>query len=350
MTSDSLYVHTLNPFAIRFTETFGIRWYGLAYLTGFFAAYQIILCLAKRDLILLKAAQAGDFIFAGALGTIIGGRLGYCLLYSPDLFTNFSSHFPFWGVLAINQGGMASHGGILGILIACIVWGKKHNIDPLHLADLTTLGGPIGIFFGRIANFVNGELVGRPCETLHAWCVKFPQDILLWPGKEPQHLSQIAPLASNFGISQSEWNNLITRSSYEPGAWESMRELLEKILGSVQAGNQETISKLAPYLEARHPSQLYEAGLEGLLLFLIMFLAWKKPRKPGVICGIFFCAYSAVRILGEQFRMPDAQIGYQLWGLTRGQWLSFGLLAFGIAVIFAVSSRKTNLVGGWGKN
>jgi len=118
--SPDAYLHTLNPFAIHISGNFGIRWYGLAYLAGFLIGYYIILFLAKRGLSPLKPESVGDFVFTTALGAVIGGRLGYCILYSPELFTKITSSIPYWGVLAINEGGMASHGGIAGVIVACM--------------------------------------------------------------------------------------------------------------------------------------------------------------------------------------------------------------------------------------
>ncbi|MBX7139261.1 MAG: prolipoprotein diacylglyceryl transferase [Oligoflexia bacterium] len=342
------FVHHFSPFAIQFSETFGIRWYGLAYLAGFVAGYYIIRWMSRRGLTPLSLEHVGDFVFNVAVGTIVGGRLGYCLLYSPDLFTSFKSSFPFWGVLAINEGGMASHGGICGILVASMLFARKHGVDGFHLADLTTFGGSIGIFFGRIANFVNGELVGRPCQTLHAWCVKFPHDILSWPTYEPEKLVNLTDGAAQLGVSRELWISAIQRMRFDAAAWELINSSLTKIVESIQSGNQAMLTTVVPALTARHPSQLYEAVLEGLLIFLIMFGTWYRARKPGVIFSLFFICYSLVRIAGEQFRMPDLQIGFQSLGLTRGQWLSLGLLAFGLSAMVLSLRRRSDPMGGWG--
>ena len=150
-----VFMNTFDPFAFRITESFGIRWYGLAYLAGFLASYAIVLRLAKSKLSLLSAEKAGDFIFAVAIGTIVGGRLGYCLFYSPDLLWRFTKAPPFWGLLAINEGGMASHGGIIGIFAACLYFAWRNKINALHLTDLIAATAGIGVFLGRLANFVN---------------------------------------------------------------------------------------------------------------------------------------------------------------------------------------------------
>ncbi len=336
---NNLYIHTLDPFAIQLTESFGIRWYGLAYLTGFLATYYLIQWFSKKGLSSLTNELAGDFVFAAAIGTIIGGRLGYCLLYSPDLFLSFTNTPPFWGVFAINQGGMASHGGILGIFITCILFGRKRNISALHLADLSALGGTIGIFFGRIANFINGELVGRACVSLHAWCVKFPSDILLWPAQEPNRLAGLAPLVLDQGLSNTKWSELMAALPGSSGAWEKVESALQHIILSIQHGNAQLVEAIAPLLTARHPSQLYEAMLEGLLMFILLMPLMLRKARYGMVCAWFFIFYSLVRILGEAFRMPDAQLGFQLWGLTRGQWLSFGLLGFGIVFLIYVRNQ-----------
>ncbi len=341
------YLHTLNPFAIHFSGNIGIRWYGLAYVAGFLIGYWIIRRLAQRHLSQLNVEQAGDFVFNVALGTIIGGRLGYCFFYSPELFLKFTSSVPFWGVLAINEGGMASHGGIIGIIVACILYARKHKVSSLHLFDITTLGGTAGIFFGRIANFINGELVGRPIESAVPWAVKFPQDILLWPNRDPERLSALASVVNKLGISESTWWNWIGNTPPNPGNWWNIQGTLVRIIDAVQGGNTAVQEALKPILLARHPSQLYEALLEGLFLFVTLSFIWRKPQKPGVIAGWFFVLYSLVRIIGEQFRMPDAHIGYQLFGLTRGQWLSLGMLLLGVSALILWSRRAAEKLGGW---
>ena len=187
------YVHNLSPFAIQFTQTFGIRWYGLAYLSGFVSGYYSLLLLAKRGGTLLKEADMADFVTYVAIGVLVGGRLGYCVFYAPELFTSFDNNFPFWGVLKVNEGGMASHGGILGVMLVCYLYGRAKKIPVLHFMDLVVLGGSVGFFFGRIANFINGELYGREAPAGLAWGVKFPQEMLLWVQKDFPKLQSVAP-------------------------------------------------------------------------------------------------------------------------------------------------------------
>jgi len=324
------WVHTLNPFAIQFFDGMGIRWYGLAYLAGFLFGYLIIVHRVKSGRSPLTVQQASDFVFQVALGTIIGGRLGYVIFYNPALLTSFTSGFPFWGVLAINEGGMASHGGIIGIVAACWLYSRRTGISFPHLMDITTLGGSVGIFFGRIANFINGELVGRPVEGSLAWAVKFPQDITSWPTQEPSRIADLAAAVQPLGVQAAQWQEWSNAMFVNRSAWDAVNSMLIKIVEAVQHGNVAVTEALAPYLTARHPSQLYEALLEGALLFTILMIAWRKPRHDGVITGIFLTCYAIVRIIGEQYRMPDAQLGFQLLGLTRGQWLSFVMLVPGL--------------------
>lgn len=331
-----MYIHSLSPFAVKLTETFGIRWYGLAYLCGFLCAYWIILRLSTRKYSPLSDKLVGDFIFAVALGTIVGGRLGYCLLYSPELFLRFSFHFPFWGVLAINEGGMASHGGILGIFVGCMIFGRKHSISFLHLSDLCALTGPIGIFFGRLANFVNGELVGRPVESKVPWGVKFPSDIFSWPAHDPQNLPKLGDVVPLVGIQTNTWYEWLKNLYSDQRVWMNVEQVLNKIIQRTQARDPEVLAALEPHLTLRHPSQLYEAVLEGVFLFIALALILRRRPAHGIVTAWFFILYSVVRILGEQFRLPDAHIGYQLLGLTRGQWLSFGLLLVGIFLLWFV--------------
>ena len=303
--------------------------------------------MAKKGLSPLSVTAASDFVFTVALGTIIGGRLGYCIFYSPDLFTSFEGSFPYWGVFALNKGGMASHGGIAGIVITCLLFARKYRVSGWHLSDLSTLGGSIGIFFGRIANFINGELVGRACSENLAWGVKFPQDILLWPTKAPEKLAGLSDVVAHLGMDTERWKSIVDGFLINKANWATIDTVLNDIIEKIQGGNSLIANALEPLLILRHPSQLYAGFLEGAFLFTCLVLIWRFPRKPGVITGWFFAIYSAVRIFGEQFRLPDAHIGYQLFGLTRGQWLSIAMLAVGIAILWYTSTRKTHKLGGW---
>ncbi len=341
----SPYIHDISPFVLHISGEFGIRWYGLAYLAGFVAAYFIISFMSKRGISPMQQNLVWDFVFTVALGTIIGGRLGYCVFYSPELFTHFSSSLPFWGVLAINQGGMASHGGMIGVAGACYFFAKKHSLPLKHLFDLTILGGTVGIFFGRIANFINGELVGRPSSEGFRWAVKFPQDILGWDLGKVQNLYDAAVA---IGINRNDWSAKVMNAARDRSSYDWVQHALITMIAKIQEGNAVVREALAPYLTARHPSQLYEAFGEGLFLFIIAALIWRKAQKPGVITGWMLTLYSIVRVIGEQFRMPDPQIGFQIFGATRGQLLSIGL--FMVAITFLVSSYRSKepKLGGWG--
>ena len=352
--ASEVYLHAIDPFVFQLStwlgptwEGVGVRWYGLAYATGFIVGYYIILSLCRRGRLLLQAEQVGDFVFWVALGTIVGGRLGYCLFYNPELFLRFRSTIPFWGVLAVNEGGMASHGGIIGIVVACYFFARNRRVPTAHLCDLTTLGGTAGVFFGRIANFVNGELVGRPAPEDFPLAVKFPQDIYLWPIQEPARLLGLRDVVAHLGISPETWTWYVSGAGKIADAGQRIDGTLARIIVEVQNGNSAVAESLKPLLTPRHPSQIYEALLEGLFMFVILNLIWLKPRKPGVITGAFLSIYSIVRIIGEQFRMPDAAIGFQAFGLTRGQILSIVLFVFGVSVFLISSRLDRKAVGGW---
>jgi phosphatidylglycerol:prolipoprotein diacylglycerol transferase len=354
-----VWVHDLNPFVIHFTGNFGVRWYGLAYMTGFILGWAFALFIAKRGRRSLSPELVTDFTTYIVLGVMIGGRLGYALFYAPELLTQFSSSFPFWGVLEVWQGGMASHGGMIGVIVACLLFARKHKLHWFHLGDLTIIGGAIGIFFGRVANFINGELMGRPCDPSLPWAVKFPADIFKWMGdpakvgaSETAKLPLLGPVTSKLGVSAEQWGEWVRAYRERMPGWQSAQNnissMLDGIVQAIQNGNAEVKAALAPLLEPRHPSQIYEALLEGLLLFVICAWTWRKPQKPGVIGALFLTLYAIVRIVGEQFRLPDAHIGFQLLGLTRGQWLSSGMLVASSAVFIYALRRPAEKISGWG--
>jgi phosphatidylglycerol---prolipoprotein diacylglyceryl transferase len=336
----SAWVHNLSPFIIEFSEGFGIRWYGMAYLTGFILAYFFMDLMAKRGTILLTREQVADFITYVAIGTLAGGRIGYALFYAPELLwtfpqtTVFGFHVPMWGVLMVWKGGMASHGGMLGVVLACFLFARKHKIVFTHLVDLCCFGGGLGVFCGRIANFINGELYGRECPPDLWMAVKFPSEMFTWGASDLDKIRGLEPAAKALNIPLSMLN---TNIDY----------VKEAIVLATQKHNAAVIAAIAPILTPRYPSQLIQAFLEGLLVVLILAWLWRKPHKPGFISGVFGFCYAIARIIGEQFRLPDHDIGFQALGLTRGQWLSIAMLV-GVAVYTWFAMRKdTPLVGGW---
>ena len=176
------------------------------------------------------------------------------------------------------------------------------------------------------------------------WAVKYPQDMLMWvaslSAESVQRLKQLQVAVASLGVGSDEWSALVTGSVSSIKAHREVEIIVSRLVDAAQQGNSIVRTEIAPLLLARHPSQLYEAFLEGALVFAILFFLWRKPRIPGFITGCFFIAYSIVRIIGEFFRMPDAQLGYQALGLTRGQWLSAVLFLIGIAFLAMVRRNK----------
>lgn len=262
------WVHNLSPFLVQFTETIGIRYYGLAYLLGFVGGGLLLRAYARAGRSQVPATLVPDLIIALVVGVMVGGRLGSFLLYEGwrTLGSDPLALFKIW------QGGMASHGGFIGVAIAVAWFSYRQRIPFLHIADLIASVAPLGLMLGRIANFINGELWGKT--TTVAWAVIFPDSA---PADVP--LALIPP---------------------------------------------------------RHPSQLYEAALEGaLLLLLVQWRFWRTPvvsRQPGRMAGEFFIAYAVVRMIGETFREPDAYVSLIL-GLSRGTFYSVFLIVAGLVLI-----------------
>ncbi|WP_432798227.1 prolipoprotein diacylglyceryl transferase [Poriferisphaera sp. WC338] len=327
LNSLAVYVHQINPFAIG-----PIRWYGLSYLMGFLFAFLMVRRICRVGRSNLAPDKVGDLILYVAFGTLIGGRLGYCIFYKPEYLVEFTGQFPFWSLLAINQGGMASHGGIIGVLVACWLFARKNKIQYLFTVDLIAVAAPLGLFFGRIANFINGELYGRPVvDTNFPLGVKFPQELADWYYSDHEKYLEVVrqlPAPSDFGYYAPEWTP-------------------DMILQQVQQHNQTIIDLIAPMITLRHPSQIYQALLEGLSLFIIVMIIYMKPRKPGTIMFSFLVGYGFFRIVAEFFREPDDFIGYQALGLTRGQWLTVPVIIVGVVGIIWCSLRKTEPLGGW---
>ena len=301
------YVHDLSPFALRFGEGFGIRWYGLAYVAAFLAGYGICLHLARRGFSDIAPGAIADFITGTALfGVVLGGRLGYMLFYDLENF----AHDPLL-VFKLWDGGMSSHGGILGIVIFTFIYARRKKIPWLNVGDTVVVAAPVGIFLGRCANFINGELYGRPATV--PWAVQFPAE-----------LHEIDPARAQAALDSAAAAN---------PAWNSIPALI------ANASDPRLSEILAQHLTPRHPSQIYAALLEGAALFAILWILRTRFRLPdGILTGVFFIAYALLRIGGEFFREPDAP---PTLALTRGQFLSLFLLLIGAAFLAAAKLRPT---------
>jgi phosphatidylglycerol---prolipoprotein diacylglyceryl transferase len=244
---------------------FAIRWYALAYIAGLLIGWHIMRRVCEQPPKLLSSKKIDDFLLWAALGVMLGGRLGYVVFYKPAFFAqNPLSIFTLW------EGGMSFHGGLLGVIVAILLFALRNGVSPFMLSDLVAIVTPIGLFFGRLANFINGELWGRPSDV--PWAMIFPRG---------------GPLP-------------------------------------------------------RHPSQLYQAFFEGIVLFVVIFLVWRLTnarRRPGLLTGVFCAGYGIARIVGEIFREPDAFLGF-LWGpITMGMLLSLPMVAFGAWLIVRAERR-----------
>jgi phosphatidylglycerol:prolipoprotein diacylglycerol transferase len=300
------YVHDLNPFVFRFSDNIGPRWYGLAYVLAFACGYALLRVLAKRGYADLAPERVGDFITGCALfGVILGGRLGYVFFYKPEMLREPLS------ILRVWEGGMSSHGGMIGILLFTLYYARRHKLAWMNLGDNLVVTAPIGLFFGRCANFINGELYGRV--TTVPWAVQFPKELLDHPVEAQRAVSVCVQIDPNLKAPES----IIAAVHQQPAVRDALR----------------------PILTPRHPSQLYEAFFEGVALFVILWLVRTRMRQPnGVLTGLFFILYAIFRIVVENFREPDASL---IAGMTRGQFFSFFLILIGLAFIVAAKWRPT---------
>ena len=249
---------------------FSLRWYSLAYIAGLILGWRMIVWLVRRPKLWpgnkapMTPAQPEDLLTWMILGVILGGRLGYVIFYNPAYFLANPGD-----ILKVWEGGMSFHGGFLGVILGVYLFARRRGIPLLQISDAVALAAPAGLFFGRLANFVNGELWGRVTDV--PWAMVFPG-----AGPDP-----------------------------------------------------------------RHPSQLYEAGLEGLLLGAVMWwLAYSRGwlKRPGAVTGMFFLGYGLARSVIENFRQWDEQIGYVIGigsgGLTMGQMLSMPMVLIGLGFIW----------------
>jgi phosphatidylglycerol:prolipoprotein diacylglycerol transferase len=260
-----------DPVAISFGWIV-IRWYALAYIAGIVIGWIYARSLVKKERLWggpapITLVQLDDFVLWVTIGIIVGGRTGYVLFYNPAFFIQHPAE-----ILQLWNGGMSFHGGFLGCVAAVMLFARKNGISILSLGDITTAVGPIGVFLGRLANFINSELWGRTADSSVPWAMVFPNG---------------GPLP-------------------------------------------------------RHPSQLYEAGLEGILLFAILAVMIRMGalKRPGLILGSFITIYALARITSEFFREPDPQLGFLWGGLTMGMLLSVPMIIAGAILIVMAWRRK----------
>lgn len=251
---------------------FALRWYALAYVFGLIGAWHYCRWLTKRPPRLIGPEAFDDFLVWATLGVVLGGRLGYILFYKPGYYlSNPLEIFMLW------EGGMSFHGGFLGVMLAVGLFARKLKVNYFTMADIVACAAPIGIFLGRLANFINGELFGRAADPLAVpWAMVFP-------------------------------------------------------------------ARMDPAQIPRHPSQLYEAGLEGIALFLILMvlvrLGWLE--RPGRLSASFLCGYGLARLIVEFFREPDQHLGFFLSGVTMGQILSLPMLLVGLGLFIWSQGRPS---------
>lgn len=331
------YLHHFDPILIQFTERLAIRWYGLAYVAGFIGGFGLLLHLVRKGCSELRSEQVGDFItYAAIFGVMLGGRLGSMLFYD---FAGFVQNpLSFFNFL---DGGMASHGGVIGLMLFTWFYAKRHQLSWAGLGDNLVVVAPIGLFFGRIANFINGELYGRITDV--SWAVKFPPELTTWT------IEQIADVSARCAAASDSFNVRLAdlQQALQAGQLTSEGQLsfyaAQDMIESARSDDA-VATVLREVLPPRHPSQLYEAALEGFALLAILLwvrLRWKN-LSHGILTGLFFVGYAVFRIVVEVFRQPDHGID-QFGPLTRGQFYSTFMILIGVGFfIYAARTRRRN--------
>lgn len=311
--------HFIDPVAIPLPGPIDVRWYGLGYVFAFTVGYFLLQYFSRIGFLKLDYEQISDLLFGLILGTILGARIGYILIYDPSFAAHPGRIFRIW------EGGLSFHGGLAGVVLSSAYYVRKFKINLVHLLDSLALVVPFGIFVIRITNFINGELYGRVTTAAVPWAIRFPTD--------PTAL-QLMGIDRVYGIRERE---LAILEAHDSGVWAAIRD----------------------QVPLRHPSQIYESLTEGLLLGLILWTVFLIARRrglklpTGLLAGIFLTGYGIFRTLVELLRQPDAQfrdandpLGTVLGGLTMGQTLSLIVIAAGIYLfVRALMERRREKPG-----
>ena len=343
-----------DPVLVPLFDGVGIHWYGLIYIMAMLSAFGLVSWMARRQNLGLTADKVWPLILILVGGAFVGGRLGYCLLYDPSLFWKFRDSLPFWGVLAVFDGGLSIHGAFFGGWISLSLFAWQNRLSLPYLLDLGSLAASLMIVWMRLGNFLSGEILGRACDLGFPYAMKFPQEILFWPHVNPEKLKSLGSVVSvTPGVSYSVWTqSLQALQSLNPVKsvtdLENIQDILEKIILQTQIGNSQVQGALESILTLRYPAQLLALGLEGLLLFFILFTMWYRPQRSGVITGFFLILYSSARYYVETFREPDWHLGYLVFGLTMGQILSVGFFLIGLWFLSFYGRKDSVHRPGWG--
>lgn len=318
------HIHHLNPVILNIPGTpLALRWYGLAYVAGFVLGYLVLRWLAGKKLYCVEQENLGDYVTLICIfGVLMGGRLGEFFFYwLPEHGLSGFLADPDW-VFRVWEGGMASHGGIICVILTAIWYAWKHKLSSAALIDGLAIVSPIGLFFGRVANFINGELYGRITTPGNPLAMKFPQEIFeLAPQQQIQAVVAVEHAAGGS-----------MRDLALPG--EAFFDTLSRLCRE----NEAVREALGQFLNPRYPSQLFEAVGEGLLIFvslLAMRLLWRKA-PAGIFSAAFAFLYAAARITCECFKQPDAGVWH---GITQGQLLSILIAAIGL-IFLATAIRN----------
>ncbi len=285
-----------DPVLVQFGPL-AIRWYALAYITSLVIGWRLVRRFARLAPPVATQLQVDDFLTWATLGVVLGGRLGYVLFYQPAVYL---AH-PFM-ILAVWEGGMSFHGGMLGVTAAIIIYCRRNSIPLLGFADRIAIVAPLGLGLGRLANFINGELWGRPAPDWLPWAMVFPR-----------------------------------AASLDQPSMQIYEQLKQTICAHLDPA----------HCVPRHPSQLYEALMEGLVLLIVMLVLSRREElreRFGLLTGLFLCGYAVARIIGEYFREPDAFLGFLAFGTTMGQILSVPMFLAGVWLI--ARARPTIATGG----
>jgi phosphatidylglycerol:prolipoprotein diacylglycerol transferase len=307
----AVWLNNLDPVIVHLGPV-ALHWYGLSYVISALIGYRLYVHLARRGYTDIPPAKVADMItWVGLLGVLLGGRLGWIQFYG-----RFQDHSddPYWWWLRVNKGGMSSHGGILGIAIVTFILSRKWKVSWTGIGDSLCVVATVGLFLVRCANFVNGELYGHP--TTVPWGVQFASEVRDNPALTEAAGAEMSVFYERGG-QLAEAERLIALARTDPAVADRFREILP----------------------VRHPSQLYEALLEGALLFAILWIVRTRFRVPrGMITGLFFILYATVRIIGEEFRIPDP--AWKMGNWSAGQTLSFYMYAIGAAFIFWALKKR----------
>ncbi len=326
-----------------------LHWGGLFLSFSIIAIFVFVHWMVNRQRYELSHSMVFDFIIYLTVGAIVGSRLGYCLFVDSDIFFQFKSAAPYWGVLSPEEGGFSSFGAYVGVLISCMLFTIKFGVSRVYLFDLASIVTPISLFFMRLSSFLTGELFGREADQNFPFSVKVINEILFWPKENLEKIKQLSPIFEKINVRSETLQESLNQYPTNVESQIQIHQYLVQAIDYLIKNPNEYFEKVFPLLKSRYPIQIIEAGVQGALIFLILLMAWSGARRPGFITALFLILFSVSEIVLDPYRFQNSLEGRILFGLSEQVVIAIIGLIIGLLMMLVWNRSEILKTPGWGR-